>query len=182
MGKNKEFTAMIHKLTEYLFYKKNLIEYDEIEEYKYGLEVMILKLIHFLLFFIFGIIHNCLIPLIIFLMIFSHIRSEVNGYHATTRFRCLIISFAMVISLYFCILNKIIDKEYLIFLNILLSLLLFKQCSKLFNKLSFLIIVMIMAPYNIVISIFVAELFPLILYYINAIKLKKDNENIVRFS
>ncbi len=106
---------MTHKLSEevtnYLIRKK-VIQIQDYDIYKYGLERLLNTCI--LLFFtiIFGVILKEIVSTIIFFFSFYILRSYTGGYHAKTQLRCLFLTVITIISVLsimkFVILNKFI--------------------------------------------------------------------------
>lgn len=73
--------------------KQNAIDNDEdsIEYCKYGIEITISSLLNVLLIIIIGLIFNCALQSIIFLLVFINLRRYTGGYHASTYLRCHIV-------------------------------------------------------------------------------------------
>lgn len=148
-----------------LYYKKNLIELNDIESYVYGLEVLLLKFTHTLIFLVFGILNNNLPSVLVFLYLFSYIRSRIHGFHAKTRSQCLLYSIIMCIILNIGLIYKLPNNE-IIFINMIFTIILCKIIPKSAPFLISIEILLLLLPYNLLYSIFVAELFSLLLYYI----------------
>lgn len=64
---------------------------------RYGLEILILKVIFVLSVIFLGLIMGCIWECMIFLILFIPIRSMAGGYHAKTRVRCFVLSVFMVV-------------------------------------------------------------------------------------
>lgn len=160
----------VRRITEILFYNNNLIVYDEIEEYTYAIKILILKILHIVVFISISIVWNCFFPMIIFLSIFSFIRSRIGGYHAATWGRCVLISY--IIGIAFCLSVNIPSvirlKEYIFILNVFIIFYISRIESKLLIYLVIMGITMIFLPYEFIIAVFLGELFSLILYYLSS--------------
>lgn len=72
-------------------------EKEEKEEIRYGLEIIFLKALFWILVLATGIIMGCFWECVIYNILFFLIRSNAGGYHAATRTRCLIQSEITVI-------------------------------------------------------------------------------------
>lgn len=74
------------------------INCEEKEVIRYGLELMLLKVLFWCLIIVTGIIMGCLRICLIYNLMFLVLRSYAGGYHAKTRMRCLIQSVITVIA------------------------------------------------------------------------------------
>lgn len=63
---------------------------EEKEEIRYGLEIILLKTLFWILVLVTGVIMGCFWECIIYNILFFLLRSNAGGYHAATRTRCLI--------------------------------------------------------------------------------------------
>lgn len=70
---------------------------DEKEEIRYGLEIIFLKALFWILVLATGVIMGCFWECVIYNILFFLLRSNAGGYHAATRTRCLIQSEITVI-------------------------------------------------------------------------------------
>ena len=96
-----ELTAK--KIAQYLVSCKEISLDDEVECYKYGIEVVLSSLLNALLVLIIGLITNHFVDSITFFIVFATIRQFTGGYHADTYFRCnlyLCILFALLLAVY----------------------------------------------------------------------------------
>ncbi len=94
---------MINLLTQQLlsFVKANAnITEDEIEVYKYGIEITISSLLNIIIILILSLIFNNVISGLCFLFCFILLRQFTGGYHAESYFKC---NLALAIS-YLCVL------------------------------------------------------------------------------
>ena len=68
---------------------RNIINNDEYEVYKYGLEVLFLKVTHTISIILIGFVFGKLTETFVFLLFFSLLRKYIDGYHADTKKKCL---------------------------------------------------------------------------------------------
>lgn len=92
-------------MTEYMasvlinsMFSGGLIEEKDKEIYRYSAQVLIEKIIAFLVIFIFSIMWGILLETILFLIFFSNIRKHTGGYHAKSFLGCLISSTGIYIA------------------------------------------------------------------------------------
>lgn len=157
---------ILRKTTINLFYKNDLIKFNEIDNYVYGLEVLLLKIAHTSVFILFGILNKNLLSLLLFLYLFSYIRARIHGYHANTRIKCLLLSLIMCFILCLGLVYKFPKREILLFMNLITTLLICKIIPKSSPFLFSLTMLVFFAPNKIINPIFFAEFFSLILYYL----------------
>lgn len=84
---------------------EGLVDGEDIEIYQFGLECLILKLIHIASYLLIGICMGELFSLLVSGSILISLRRKTGGYHAKTRIGCYIFSCWVVFIL--CLLNKI---------------------------------------------------------------------------
>jgi len=70
--------------------KNNLIDSGEEDDYRYGVEVVLGKILNYSTIIIMALLTNKLIPTVVFLTFFLSLRKRAGGYHAKTAFRCYI--------------------------------------------------------------------------------------------
>lgn len=70
--------------------KNDSISEEEKEEIRYGLEIIFLKVLFWILVLVTGVIMGCFWECVIYNILFFLLRSNAGGYHAATRTRCLI--------------------------------------------------------------------------------------------
>lgn len=80
-----------------LMYQNNIISEYDLDIIRYGTEILILKIIFFILTVLVGAIGKCLPEIIIFMIAFEPLRIFAGGYHADTRIKCFFLSFFMLI-------------------------------------------------------------------------------------
>lgn len=173
MGKNKKI--MYKRLATDLFYRNKLIKLDEIEDYAYGIELLTLKIIHILLFAIFGFIYGKILSVIIFLAFYSFIRSRIGGYHAKNCLSCFFYSIIISISLCLCLELQNINVIRLIFSYFILTLLLCILYPKISFRILFLFLFILNFSYQLFFPIWFAELISILLYFFNILSLKMQN-------
>lgn len=86
---------LLDRMVSYL--KKDDIDLDETEVIKYGLEIIILKFIFWMSSLSVGILMGCFIESVIYIALFTVLRSYAGGYHAKSRIKCFIQSMFTVI-------------------------------------------------------------------------------------
>ena len=103
---------------------------EDIEHYKYGIEITISSCLNIVLVLCIGIILKIFVYSVIFLIIFISVRHFTGGYHATTYFKCnlsLCVVFCLV-SLSSFLLEKYINSTVITFHIILSSLIMTAFC------------------------------------------------------
>lgn len=85
------------------------IKEEERDIYRFGLECMILKLIHYVSYIIIALALHSLPSLLISSCVMIPLRSKAGGYHAKTRIGCYVFSCSMITVI--CLLNRIILPE-----------------------------------------------------------------------
>ena len=84
---------------------ENYIDEEEMDIYRFGLECMVLKVIHYISYIIIAIFMKSVIAMIFSSIILVPLRCMAGGYHAKTRIRCYLFSCAVVAFL--CKLNQV---------------------------------------------------------------------------
>ncbi len=88
-----------------LLVSENDISEEDINIYYFGLECIILKLVHYVSYIIIGVIMDDVISLLISACVFMPLRSFAGGYHAKTRLGCYMFSCMMVVCM--CLTNRV---------------------------------------------------------------------------
>lgn len=89
---------------------ENEISEEDIKVYYFGLECIILKILHYISYIIIGVSMDAIMSLLISACAFMPLRSNAGGYHAKTRIRCYIFSCIMVVCM--CVGNRtVMHKE-----------------------------------------------------------------------
>lgn len=77
----------------------NIIDENELDNYHYALEVLFLKMVHFIMIIGIGLYFNILIETIIFLYIYCSVRKYIGGYHSKNLYICLLLSVLFIVFL-----------------------------------------------------------------------------------
>ncbi|MDE6568910.1 MAG: accessory gene regulator B family protein [Lachnospiraceae bacterium] len=93
---------------------EDCINEEDLDIYSFGLECMLLKLVHYTSYIVIGIVLDSLVSLFVSACILMPLRTRTGGYHANTRIGCYFFSCSMVIML--CILNRIFLPFWIILL------------------------------------------------------------------
>lgn len=80
--------------------RKNIIEYEDFEIYKYGFETICSTLLGFIITIFIGIIFRMFLLSIVYYVMFVAIRQFTGGYHARSYFRCNL-TFSIVTAIVF---------------------------------------------------------------------------------
>ncbi len=86
------------------FVLEECISREDSDIYRFGLECMLLKIVHYISYFLIALLFHSLGSLLISACIFAPLRSRIGGYHAKTRLGCYVFSCFMVLLL--CLLNR----------------------------------------------------------------------------
>lgn len=84
---------------------ENHVDEEDLEIYHFGIECILLKLMHIVSYLLIGIFMKELLSLLVSASILIPLRRKAGGYHAKTRIGCYIFSCCIVVLL--CLLNKI---------------------------------------------------------------------------
>lgn len=96
-----------------------IISEEDEELYRFGIEMLLMKSLHFItILAIGGFLFKMLPETIIYLASFIPLRSYAGGYHAKSRTHCYIISCLMVIAALFCV--KFIPGDYTVICGVFL--------------------------------------------------------------
>lgn len=87
---------LLDKIIDFITHNKKIDE-EEIEIVRYGLEIAVLKITFFAAACVISLLMNSFLQFIIFISLFSLLRSYAGGYHAQTRKRCFIQSMLLII-------------------------------------------------------------------------------------
>lgn len=141
----------------------NIIDENELDNYHYALEVLFLKMVHFIMIIGIGLYFNILIETIIFLYIYCSVRKYIGGYHSKNLYICLLLSVLFIVFLELLLTYKEFFDEKIIFLVIFIGLCYFYQhcknyfLTKIKNNMVFIIIssafLLILAQKDYLISI-----------------------------
>lgn len=95
----------IDKIMDYILSEK-CINNSEEEIYRFGLECMLLKILHYISYILIGVILHSFFPLLITSCTLVPLRRKAGGFHARTRSLCYVFSCRVVIIV--CIINKLL--------------------------------------------------------------------------
>lgn len=96
-----------------------LINEDNKDVYRFGLECLLLKTIHYLSYLFIGFVLHMTIPMLVSVTALMLLRSKTGGYHAKTRLRCYCLSCFTVLLI--CLFNKVIFPTWLFLLAIIIT-------------------------------------------------------------
>lgn len=95
-----------------------IISYEQKDIYQYGFEILISSHITFFIVFICGCIFNCIIPSLIYFVLFVILRSICGGYHASNYFNCnmvfLFVTIGVIVSYKYIQVEDFSELHYLI--------------------------------------------------------------------
>lgn len=95
-----------------------IISYEQKDIYQYGFEILISSLVTFFIVFICGCIFNCIIPSLIYFVLFVILRSICGGYHASNYFNCnmvfLFVTIGVIVSYKYIQVEDFSELHYLI--------------------------------------------------------------------
>ena len=117
---------MIHQMSRQItrsLVNNDIIDFDEVTIYQYGLEVMLITIFQIIGIMLFAFFTGYVAEAIVFIMAFSSLRMYAGGYHASSVLRCLtlIIVFVMI-DIAIC---KMLMLDKLPWISILISLISF---------------------------------------------------------
>ena len=99
---------MMNSLIQHILFRMKIEELvnDEDEDvYRFGLECLLLKMIHDLSYIFIGFLLHMTVPMLASVMILMGLKSKTGGYHAKTRLGCY--CFSCFIVFLICLLNKV---------------------------------------------------------------------------
>lgn len=99
------------------FVLEGCISRENADIYRFGLECMFLKAIHYVSYFLIALLFHSAGSLLITACIFAPLRSRIGGYHAKNRMRCYVFSCFMILLL--CLLNRYQIPEPALFCGLL---------------------------------------------------------------
>lgn len=91
----RKFELLIDKIT-YKMAGSNLISSDEIAVYHFGIEVTLLKLLHYISYIVIAVCMNRIFEFCIIFAVFYIFRKNVGGFHAKTRLGCYLFSCTLI--------------------------------------------------------------------------------------
>ncbi len=103
---------IVNALVEYGIIKK-----DKTDDYKYGVEVLFIKILGFLTICIVGIITKKYIETLVFYFTFTWLRTYTNGYHSKNYITCLVASASLYTLI--CTIISVLLSKYIFMLNLI---------------------------------------------------------------
>lgn len=91
---------MIHQLSRrlaYFFYKKNMVSREMLAVSAYGYELLIAETISWIITVLIALLSGRFWESLVYMAVFLILRQCAGGYHATSHFRCIIISTAVYV-------------------------------------------------------------------------------------
>lgn len=105
------------KISRFLLDVDNVTE-DEIDEVRFGIELILTQMILFFLLLAIGIFRNMVLETIIFIIALVGLRTFVDGYHADSFYRCMFLTTLLYLgTLYFAD----FENSYLLIMAILIA-------------------------------------------------------------
>lgn len=118
--------------------ENGIIAKNAFDDYKYALNVLLLKIIHYFVIFLISAYLNIMSETILFLYCYSTIRSYVGGIHANNPLICLLLSIIFIIGLK-CIIGIHINSVFILIFSVLISYYLYINCCKSLSNVKFLV-------------------------------------------
>ncbi len=91
----KKYESLIDKIT-YGLVEHNSIEATDVEAYKFGLEVIILKTFHYVSYIAIALCMKKFLEFVIIFAVLYAFRRNTGGFHAKTRIGCYVFSCAVI--------------------------------------------------------------------------------------
>lgn len=79
-----------------LLHRNTVVNDDDIDVVKYGIEIVLLKILFFLTILLIGVITNNVVNILMFMLFYRPLRIYAGGYHAKTRIGCYFVSVLML--------------------------------------------------------------------------------------
>lgn len=98
---------------------KGLIDEHEEDVYRFGLECLLLKAIHYSSYIVISVMLQMTIPMLMSAVVLMPLRRKSGGFHARTRVECYLFSCTIVFVV--CLLNKIVLPLWLFIVTMFLS-------------------------------------------------------------
>lgn len=102
--------------------KKDVIQEENADVFNYGFEIILSSLLIFSSMLVLGIVFQCLVEVIVFIVFFSSLRVQAGGYHAKTHMQCF--AFFALSCFIAILMTKLLlgyDKNYIIIILILIE-------------------------------------------------------------
>lgn len=104
---------MMNSLIQHILFKmktEELVNDEDEDVYRFGLECVLLKMIHYLSYILIGFVLHMTVPMLVSVMILMGLKSKTGGYHAKTRPGCYFFSCFVIFLI--CLLNKVMFPEW----------------------------------------------------------------------
>ena len=169
-----------------IFLSKLLLKYDHIRidqlnDIRYGIEVILSNILSFLTILIFGFLYNQFSVTTLFLLIFISLRFLYEGYHANTFLSCLLLT---VSSYHFCIIIYLFTPKslnYGVNLGLCLINLILLICNKKIYKLKlFLTLFIFINSANLILSFYDFQYIFLYISLVNFVYILSDYYGILQ--
>ncbi len=95
---------------------KKLVNDEDEDIYRFGLECLLLKMIHYLSYIFIGFTLHMIVPMLVSVIILMGLKSKTGGYHAKTRLGCYFFSCFIVFLI--CLLDKVEFSAWLFVLTV----------------------------------------------------------------
>ncbi len=95
---------MVHQMSRQItraLVDNDIIEFDEVSVYQYGLEVMLITILELLGLLVIAFVTGYIYEALVFILAFSSVRLYAGGYHASSVFKC----FSLIVLLVFIDIN-----------------------------------------------------------------------------
>ena len=99
---------MMNSLIQHILFRmktEELVNDEDEDVYRFGLECLLLKMIHYLSYIFIGFSLHMTVPMLVSVMLLMGLKSKTGGYHAKTRLGCYFFSCFIVFLI--CLLNKV---------------------------------------------------------------------------
>lgn len=98
---------------------RGIVGEGEEDVYRFGLECMLLEVIHYSSYFVISVMFRMMIPMLVSALVLIPLRRKPGGFHARTRMGCYLFSCTVVAIV--CLLNKIIFPLWLCVIVLLVA-------------------------------------------------------------
>ncbi|MEG0577260.1 MAG: accessory gene regulator B family protein [Bacilli bacterium] len=143
---------------------------ETLEDYKYALVIMRLKLLHSITILFLGFSLNCFVESIIFLLLYSILRKYIGGFHAKKSVNCFFLSLLFAIGLFY-IINYIYIDAFLLLILIVILLIVCLFVSKNVEKQNLIFLLIILISANLIFYIINTPQFMLTCLYAEVLTL-----------
>lgn len=92
---NKKYKNLVDRIA-YKLVKDNAIDAADLEAYKFGLEVTLLKAVHYVSYIVIALCMKKILEAVIVFAVIYSLRRNTGGFHAQTRIGCYLFSCAVI--------------------------------------------------------------------------------------